>query len=179
MNNKIDKVVLKETAYIATWTLIFSALLQAVFLILGIWHYNVLLGNLYSDAVVIFNFFMIGLTVQKAVSKPENDAKQFMKTTGSLRMVFLFVMTVIGVVISTKTGVFNIWSVVIPLFFPRAAIMLRPYFGKKLDAEIEAEYAQNKPSEPASTDEDTASDAEKANNTNNTEGETDNELGNN
>ena len=57
--------------------------------------------------------------------------------------------------------------------------MLRPYFGKKLDAEIEAEYAQNKPSEPASTDEDTASDAEKANNTNNTEGETDNELGNN
>ena len=178
MNNKIDKVVLKETAYIATWTLIFSALLQAVFLILGIWHYNVLLGNLYSGVVVIFNFFMIGLTVQKAVSKPENDAKQFMKTTGSLRMVFLFVMTVIGVVISTKTGVFNIWSVVIPLFFPRAAIMLRPYFGKKLDAEIEADYIKNAPVNAESTAADEQGDLNNSNTQNTMEGETDNESGN-
>ena len=176
MNNKIDKVVLKETAYIASWTLIFSTLLQAVFLIIGKWGYNVLLGNLYTDAVVIFNFFMIGLTVQKAVEKPEKDAKQFMKTTGSLRMVFLFVMTVIGVVVATKTEIFDIWAVVVPLFFPRAAIMLRPYFGKKIDAAIDAEYTEYKKNNPTPDVDETNPENDTGNNS---EGGSDSDDGNN
>jgi hypothetical protein len=35
IKNKIDKVVLQETSYIAVWTLILSAVMQAVFLIMG------------------------------------------------------------------------------------------------------------------------------------------------
>ena len=136
MKNKIDKVVLKETLFIATWTLIFSALLQSVFLIIGKWDLTVLLGNIYSDVAVIFNFFILGLSVQKAISKSPKDAQQFMKATASVRMIFIFAVTALGVALDC----FNTWTVVIPLLFPRAAIMLRPFLGKKLDAEIAAMY---------------------------------------
>ena len=52
---KIDPVVRKETAFMAAWTLIFSAILQAVFLVIGKWNYTVLLGNLLSAAAVILS----------------------------------------------------------------------------------------------------------------------------
>ena len=121
---KIDKVVWQETAYVAIWTLIFSTLMQAVFLMIGKWDISVLLGNIYSAAAVIFNFFMIGITVQKAVGKEEKDARQLVKLSGTLRMLFLFVVVVLGVVLNC----FNTLAVIVPLLFPRIAILLRPYF---------------------------------------------------
>ena len=130
--SKIDKVVLRETAYIAAWTLIFSAMLQAVFLIIGKWEITVLFGNLYSGVAVILNFFLMGLSVQKAMQKSEKDASQFIKASSSVRMLALFVIVLLGVLLDC----FNIWAVVIPLFFPRLAIMLRPLLGKRLDSDI-------------------------------------------
>ena len=68
---KIDDAVLKETKYISMWVLVLSVLMQSVFLIIGKWDYTVLLGNLLSGAAVILNFFMLGLTVQRALEKEE------------------------------------------------------------------------------------------------------------
>ena len=64
---KVDKVVLKETKYIALWVIIFSLIMEAVFLIINKWDYTVLLGNLLSGAVGVLNFFLMGLGVQKEV----------------------------------------------------------------------------------------------------------------
>ena len=44
MLKKVDPVVMKETRYIAITVLILSALMQAVFLIIGQWNYTVLLA---------------------------------------------------------------------------------------------------------------------------------------
>ena len=68
----IDPVVWKETKYIALWSLVFSAVMQAVFLIIGMWDYTVLLGNLLGYAAIVLNYFGIGLTVQKALTKETN-----------------------------------------------------------------------------------------------------------
>ena len=124
---KIDKVVKKETLYIASWVLIFSALMQAVFLIIGKWDMTVLWGNLLSGAAVILNFFLIGITVQNAVSKEEKDAKQTIKASSMLRTLALFIVVVVGVALD----VFNTWAVVIPILFPRIAIALRPIWNKE------------------------------------------------
>ena len=67
---------------------------------------------------------MIGITVQKAVGKEEKDARQLVKLSGTLRMLFLFVVVVLGVVLNC----FNTLAVIVPLLFPRIAILLRPYF---------------------------------------------------
>lgn len=124
---KIDPTVLKETKYIACWVLLLSAITQAVFLVIGQWDYTVLLGNLLSGGIGILNFFLLGLTVQKAVTKEEKEAKVAMKVSQLYRMLLLLIVVIIGVVLPC----FSIWTVIIPLFFPRIAIAARPLFDKR------------------------------------------------
>ena len=119
--------MLQETAYIAVWTLILSAVMQAVFLIIGMWDYTVILGNLLGAAANMLNFFLMALTVQKALEKEEKEAKQTMKLSHSLRMLMLFVAAVLGIVLPY----FNTFASVIPFFFTRIAIMFRQFFGNK------------------------------------------------
>ena len=123
----IDAVVWKETKYIALWVLIFSALLQAGFLLAGKWDGTVLLGNLWSGVAVILNFFFLGLTVQKALEKEANDAKSLMKLSQTYRFLFLAGVVIVGILLPC----FHLWAVLPPLLVPRIAIALRPLCGKK------------------------------------------------
>lgn len=122
---KISPVVLKETKYIALWVAVFSMLMQAIFLVLSKWNLSVLFGNLLSGFSLILNFFFMALTVQKALEKEEGDAKNFMKFSQSIRFLFLVVVIALG------ASFFNVWSVIIPVLFPRIAILFRSWFGKK------------------------------------------------
>ena len=124
---KIDPTILKETGYIFAVTLIFSALMQSVFLIIGKWNYTVLLGNLLGLCGGVGNFFLMGLTVQSALNKSQDDAKKFMKLSQSLRMLLLFVVAMVGYL----APCFNLIGVVIPLVFPRFGIAIRSAFIKK------------------------------------------------
>lgn len=125
---KIDPTVLKETKYMAVWILVLSVFMQAVFLMLRMWDYTVLLGNMLSGLAGVVNFLLMGITVQKAVLKDEKDAKTAMQVSLLYRSLMLLVVTVLGVVLP----VFHMWAVIIPLFFPRVAIAFRPLFDKKL-----------------------------------------------
>lgn len=118
---KIDKTVRQETVYIAAGTLILSVLMQAVFLIIGKWDYTVLLGNILGAIGAVMNFFLMGLTVQSAVSKDANEAKQKMKASQALRTLFLLIIALLGGILPC----FQIFAVLIPLFFPRITIMFR------------------------------------------------------
>ncbi len=123
---KIDPVVLKETKYIAIWVAVLSMLMQAIFLVLQKWNLSVLFGNLLSGFAVVLNFFLMALTVQNAVGKEEKEAKNLLKTSQSLRFLFLIVVIVLGVSLS----VFHTVGVIIPVFFPRIAIAFRSFFDK-------------------------------------------------
>lgn len=125
--SNIDPTVLKETKYIACWVLILSVFMQAVFLITGHWDYTVLLGNLLSGAVSVLNFFLMGITVQKALKKDQDAAKTVIKASQLYRMFLLMITVVLGAVLPC----FQLWATVIPLFFPRVAISFRPLFDKK------------------------------------------------
>jgi len=128
MLNKIDATVKRETLYIAKLVVLLSVLMQAVFLVIGRWDYKVLLGNVLSGSVAVLNFLLMGITVQKAVTKEEKEAKDTMKLSQNLRTMMLFITAVIGLVVPC----FNIFAVLIPLFFPRIAVSLRPLFDKKM-----------------------------------------------
>lgn len=123
---KIDGTVLKETKYISFWVLILSLLMQAVFLVIGKWDFSVLLGNILTSFAVIVNFLLMGITVQNALEKEEKEAKSLMRMSQMYRFLFLLVVIVVGVVLSC----FNTWAVIIPVFFPRIAVMFRPVFDK-------------------------------------------------
>lgn len=123
---KLNDTVKKETLYIAYWVLIFSAVMEAVFLIIGKWDIYVLLGNILGGGTGVLNFLLLGITVQKAVNKDEKEAKNFMKASQGLRTFMLFVIAALGAALS----VFNIWSTLISLLFPRLAIAISPLVRK-------------------------------------------------
>lgn len=124
---KIDKTIVKETKYISLWIFLLSVLMQAVFLVLGKWDYTVLFGSVLSGSASVLNFFLMGITVQKALEKDEKDAKNSMRVSQIYRFLFLVVVVIVGVVLPY----FNIWTVLITMFFPRIAIAFRPVFDKK------------------------------------------------
>ncbi len=124
---KIDNVVKKETSYILIWSVLLSLLLQAVFLIAGVWAFPVLFGNLLGIFSAVLNFFLMGLTIQAAVLKEEADAKAAMKVSSVYRNFLLLLTAVLGILLPC----FHIWATLIPLFFPRIAIALRPLCDKR------------------------------------------------
>ena len=122
----VDPTVWKETKYIAAWMLVLSALLQAVFLIIGKWDLTVLLGNLMGATVSVLNFFLMGLSIQKALQKEEKEAKNTLKLSQTYRTILLLIVAILGGVLDC----FNLWAVLIPMLFPRTAIVFRPMFDK-------------------------------------------------
>lgn len=133
---KIDKTVLNETAYISVFVLILSCLMHAAFLIFGKWDISVLWGNLLCGAAAIANFFLMGITVQKAVNSEEKNAKNIMKISQSLRTILLFAAAAAVVMIDGC----NTLSGILSLFFPRIAAGFRPVLIKRRQAESEKSY---------------------------------------
>lgn len=125
--NNIDPTVIKETRFVAAFVLILSMLMEAVFLIIGKWDLTVLWGNLLSAGVSILNFFLLGLTVSKAMKRDEKDMNAYMKMSKAYR--FLFVAAVIGVGLYFKC--FNDIAVLLPVSFPFIAIIIRGAIIKK------------------------------------------------
>ena len=121
---KIDATVRKETLFIAAFTLIFSAVMELVFLLLGYWSYKVALGNLLGFTAAVLNFFLMGYTVQQAVLLDEEGAKKKIRLSQSLRMLMLVGFAAAGCIFKC----FNPIAVLLPLLCPRIAILFRPLF---------------------------------------------------
>ncbi len=146
---KLDKAIKKETAYITLWVIILSVLTQAVFLIIGAWEWEVLFGNILSAGVSILNFLLMGISVQKSLGRDEKSVKQFMKGSSMLRTFMIFAVAAVGV----SLPVFSPWTVLIPLFFPRIAIMFRPLFAKKMGDDVEQKIETQETSQESENEE--------------------------
>ena len=126
MKRRVDAAVRRETIYIAVWAAVLSALMEAVFLVIGKWDVTVLLGNLLGGLTAVLNFFFMGLTVQSAVDKPQDEARTAMKASQALRSVMLLAVLVAG----AAAPCFHLIAAIVPLFFPRIAIALRPLWDR-------------------------------------------------
>ena len=126
---KVSDAVKKETLYISVWVVVMSVLMNSVFLLMRQWDLTVLFGNILSAAASLLNFFLMGLTVQNAVSKDEKQARNLMKASQFWRSVMIFAAASVGVIAPW----FNIWAVLLTLFFPRIAISFRMLFDNKTE----------------------------------------------
>ena len=125
---KVDSVVRKETVYVSIVVLILSALMEAVFLILHLWDLTVLFGNLLGGGIGILNFFLLGLSVQKAVTEDEKRAKEIMRTSHAVRYALIILLVVLAIAIPAA---FNIFSTLISLLFSTVAVFLKTLTAKK------------------------------------------------
>ena len=127
---KIDGTVKKETAYVAIAEAILIAVMLAVYLIISKFTLNVLFAALTSGAVAVLNFFVMGLTVQKAVTVDDDSDRR--KLIRASQLVRLLVMGVI-VIICAVFPKFDIFALFIPLFFPRLFAQARGIYGAVKD----------------------------------------------
>ena len=125
---KVDPTVRRETLYIAACVLVLSAVMELVFLALQMWDVSVLWGNLLGGAAAVLNYFLMGLTIQHAVGMDAKHAASKMHLSQALRMLMLLVVGILGIALPA----FHVVALLVPLFFPRIAIMFRPLF-KGLD----------------------------------------------
>ena len=124
----MDPAVKKETGYIVLWVVLLSLIMEAVFLIIGKWDLPVLFGNLGGAAVAAGSFFLLAVTVSRAVAsgKPE-QASQRVKASAGLRLIGS------GAVVALLIGVAgtNVFATLIPLLFPRIGLFFRPAIDRR------------------------------------------------
>ena len=119
---KIDRVVWRETRFVAVGTLFFAALLQLAHLAVSAWDLSVLLGTLLSSGAGVLNFLLLGVTVQRALAMGDPErAKAALQLSQRLRMLGLLAVLAVGVVLD----VFSSVAVIVSIFFPRMTLIVR------------------------------------------------------
>ena len=128
---RIDPAVKKETLYILGTSILLSVVMELVFWLTGHMDYTVPLGNLLGVGISVLNFFLMGLTIQRSIGLDEKAASDKLKLSQMLRMLMVVALAAVGVGLPC----FHALAVVIPLFFPRLAIAVRPLLDKDLQSQ--------------------------------------------
>ena len=119
---KFDRSVKREIAYVSIGTLLLTAAEIGVFFALGAYTAKVLYGAILSASAGILNFFLLAVTVTRALSYPPEEeaaAKGLLKLSRISRMFFLLAALAVGAIL------FNWISTLITIFFPRVIIGVR------------------------------------------------------
>jgi hypothetical protein len=157
---KLDPAVKKESAFIAAASLAGTVLVQLVFAMLGKWDLSVLLGGAIGWIMAAGNFFLMSLTVQRAVGAGDSvRAGQTFRLSYTVRT-----LAMLGVIaLSLLVDAIHWIPVVAAVFFPRVAILIRQWIesGKeKPDTEEIKDGAAPSPA-PAEEEEETEDEFEK------------------
>ena len=125
------KIVLKETAFLATGELICVALMCGVYALIGKWDVAVLLGGLVGLLVATGNFFSLAVVATLASDKAEaGDVETGQKLMKGSYPIRLLVMAVV-LFLCAKSGYFDVIALVIPLVFVRPILTVKEFFRKK------------------------------------------------
>ena len=127
---KPQQSIVKETKRIAVGTVIMLVVMLAVYAVLGKFTVGVLLGGLLGSAYAIFNFFMLGMTLQKAASMTDQQmAHMKVRSSYSTRMIGMLILAVVAFVLPFVEGI----PCLIALLFPRATIFVLQVTGQIKD----------------------------------------------
>ena len=131
----IQPAVRKETRHVAIGTGICVVLMWVVFAILHAvtpeqipFDYTVILGGLGGGIIAVLNFFLMGLTVQKVVSREdEGQARNKMKASYSQRMLLQLLWGIAAI----AAPCFQFAAGLLPLLFPNIVIKTMGILGTK------------------------------------------------
>lgn len=128
MNSR--KIVFKETGIVLLGELIGTGLMCAVFALLKSFDLSVLYGGLVGLSLATANFFFMAistsLAADQAVSQEVKRGQAMIRSSYIIRLVVLFVI----LFACGKSGLFNVYSLVLPLLFVRPTITIAEFFRK-------------------------------------------------
>ncbi len=127
---KPQQSIVKETKRIGVGTVIMLVVMLAVYAVLGKFTVGVLLGGLLGSAYAIFNFFLLGMTLQKAASMTDQQmAHMKVRSSYSTRMIGMLILAVVAFALPFVEGI----PCLIALLFPRATIFVLQVTGQIKD----------------------------------------------
>ena len=127
------KIVFQETGAVAIGVALCSAVMVAVFAMMGLYDTPVLLGAVVGAVLSILNFFVMAicssLAADKAAAGDVNGGKALINGSYIGRMVVLFVL----LAACAMSGWFNLFALVLPLVFVQPTITIAEFFRKSGD----------------------------------------------
>ncbi len=109
-----------EFRKMAIGVLIMTAIMVAVFALIGKFSYKVITGALLGATVTIINHLFLTYSVVRIVEKEDaGNGKSFMKLSYLIRLAIIAATIIIAI----KVPVFNYIAVAIPFLFPRIVIV--------------------------------------------------------
>ncbi len=127
------KVVFRETALIVIGEVLCTGVMLGVFALLGQWGRDVWLGALIGGLVAVLNFFFMAVGTSLAADRAaEGNVKG---GQGLIRVSFLLRYAVMFVVLfaGAKSGLCNVFALVLPMVFIRPVLTVGEFFRKKGD----------------------------------------------
>ena len=124
------KFVLKETLFVTLGEALCVAAMMGIFALLGKFDRTVLLGGILGGLVAVGNFFFMAVSAMLAADKAQKQdvkgGQAVMNSSYPLRMIVMAVVLFAGV----KSGLCNVFALVIPLVFVRPVLMIGEFFRK-------------------------------------------------
>ncbi|MBQ3504952.1 MAG: hypothetical protein IJA75_09655 [Oscillospiraceae bacterium] len=125
------KIVFHETGIVLLGEVICSSAMVAVFALLGKYDIGVLLGAVAGALLATGNFFFMAvstsLAADKAAAQDVKGGKALVHSSYLVRMPVLFIL----LFACAKSGIFNLFALVLPLVFVRPTITVAEFFRKK------------------------------------------------
>ncbi len=124
---KQNRAAQKETLFVLAGSLVLSLLMQAIFLLCGKWRLGVLYSNLITVFVTTLNFYLMCLSLERAVARGEEEGqvKARMKASYTARMLLLAAVVGGCGYVAVTWGTFDLWALLIPLVFTRLTLLVR------------------------------------------------------
>lgn len=126
-----QKIVFQETRIVALGEVICTAVMIGVFALLGKYDTSVLLGGIAGAILAVGNFFFMAVGTSLAADKAEQQdvkgGQLLIRNSYMLRLVVLFAL----LFACAKSGLFNLFALVLPLVFVRPTLTIAEFFRKK------------------------------------------------
>ena len=124
------KLVLRETGVVAAGVLLGSILMVAVFALIGKFDLSVLLGGAVGALLSIGNFFFMAVLLTLAADKAENQELKAGKLLAQNSYMIRLVVLAVLLFACAKSGIFNLFALVLPLVFVRPTLTIAEFFRK-------------------------------------------------
>lgn len=128
------KFILKKTAIVAAGQAVCIGFMLGIFALMGEYDQAVLLGGIVGGICAIGNFFFMALgammAADKAVAQNVKGGNAIVRLSYALRLIVLAVI----LFAFAKSGLCNVFALVLPLAFTRPILTVTEFFRKPGDA---------------------------------------------
>lgn len=128
------KLVLQETAIVLIGQTVCIAAMFGIFALLGRFDLSVLWGGLVGGVVAVLNFFVMAVCTSLAADKAETQdvagGKKLIQLSYIGRLLVMFII----LFACAKSGLFNLFSLLLPLIFTRPVLTIAEFFRKSGEA---------------------------------------------